>query len=219
MLTCKELTELITDYLEGRMSLGQRLRFQLHLGMCRRCRIYLRQMKMTIQTLGKLPDEPIPADVREELLMRFRSMRPARTAAFPAWQSIVAVVDGWLSGRGWIIPGGVLLAAALLAVALGGESGPLVQGSATCLLTELGAGAAPVAALILAATVFRGRVTASSLAAVAALGALAGYLSLLGSVCPYSRVTPHVLLVHVGGILAATLLGALAARLPWLRPR
>ena len=76
MLTCKELTELVTDYLEGRMSFMERLKIQMHLGMCIRCRTYLRQMKMTIRTLGKLPREAMPADVRDELLVRFRNMRP-----------------------------------------------------------------------------------------------------------------------------------------------
>ncbi len=56
MLTCQELTELITDYLEGRVSFMDRVRFRLHIGMCRHCRAYLDQMKQTIRTLGmKVP--------------------------------------------------------------------------------------------------------------------------------------------------------------------
>ncbi len=78
MLTCKELTELITDYLEGRLSLSQRMRFQLHVGLCRHCRAYLRQMKMTIQTLGQIAEEPIPPDVCDELLVRFREWKAER---------------------------------------------------------------------------------------------------------------------------------------------
>lgn len=72
MLSCRDLTELMTDYVEGKMSLGQRLRFQMHLGMCTPCRAYLRQMRLTITTLGKLPAEPVPEDVRRELLQRFQ---------------------------------------------------------------------------------------------------------------------------------------------------
>jgi len=44
----------------------------LHLGMGLGRRIYLRQMKQTIQTLGRPPQEPVPPAVREELLRRFR---------------------------------------------------------------------------------------------------------------------------------------------------
>lgn len=54
MLTCRQLTELVTDYLEDRLSFMDRLRFRLHVGMCRHCRAYLDQMKQTIRTLGKL---------------------------------------------------------------------------------------------------------------------------------------------------------------------
>jgi len=75
MLSCKQLTELVTDYLEGKMSLGERLRFQMHLGMCKHCRAYLRQMKLTIETLGTLPTEPIPEGVRDALLQRFHSWK------------------------------------------------------------------------------------------------------------------------------------------------
>lgn len=70
MLTCKQLTEIVTDYLEGRMPLMQRLSFHMHLGMCRHCRACLRSMRMTIKTLGTLPDVRPPAEVRDELLRR-----------------------------------------------------------------------------------------------------------------------------------------------------
>ncbi|MBI4584613.1 MAG: zf-HC2 domain-containing protein [Planctomycetes bacterium] len=75
MITCRDLTELVTDYLEGRLSLLERIKFQFHLGMCSHCRAYIRQMKQTIQMLGKLPEEPIPPDIREELLRRFQNWK------------------------------------------------------------------------------------------------------------------------------------------------
>jgi len=75
MLSCKELTELLTDYLEGRLPLGDRMRFRLHLAMCRRCRTYREQMRTTIGTLGQLPAEEIPPDVRDELLRRFATWK------------------------------------------------------------------------------------------------------------------------------------------------
>lgn len=81
MLTCQQLTELITEYLEGRMSLWRRARIQMHLGMCRHCRAYLKQMKATIVTLGGLPPEPIPPDIKAELLRRFRNMPVEKPAA------------------------------------------------------------------------------------------------------------------------------------------
>lgn len=78
MLTCEQITEVITDFLEGRLGLADRMRFQLHVGMCRHCRAYLRQMRATIATVGALPDDPMPADVRDEMLRRFRAWKPDR---------------------------------------------------------------------------------------------------------------------------------------------
>ena len=75
MLTCQQLTELVTDYLEGRMSLWDRMRFGMHVGMCRHCRAFLRDRRLTIKTLGKMPEDPIPPEVRDELLHRFRDWK------------------------------------------------------------------------------------------------------------------------------------------------
>ena len=72
-VTCKAFTEAITDYLEGNLGVLDWVRFQMHLGLCLGCRRYLRQMKLTIRTVGALPEKPIPAEVRTELIRRFRS--------------------------------------------------------------------------------------------------------------------------------------------------
>lgn len=72
MLTCKELTELITDYLEGHLSLLERMRFEWHLGMCRDCRMYLRQMRATIEALRTLSEASIPPQGTSQLFARFR---------------------------------------------------------------------------------------------------------------------------------------------------
>ena len=78
--SCREIAELITDYLEGSFSLSQRLRFQMHIGMCMACRNYLRQMKYTVATLGQLPTEPVPPAVKEELIKRFRTWKQEQTS-------------------------------------------------------------------------------------------------------------------------------------------
>lgn len=76
MLSCQQLTELVTDYLERRMPLGQRVRFRLHLATCPGCRRYLHQMQRTVAATGQLPTEPLPAAVKDELMRRFRNWRP-----------------------------------------------------------------------------------------------------------------------------------------------
>jgi hypothetical protein len=75
VLTCRELTELVTDYLEGRLSVGQRLRFEMHVGLCGDCRSYLRQMRHTISTLGSLRETDISEDASRRLLDRFRDWK------------------------------------------------------------------------------------------------------------------------------------------------
>ena len=78
--TCKEVAELITEYLEGSLSLKQRLLFQMHMNSCIDCRNYLSQMKYTIATLGQLPSEPVPEQVKEELLKCFWSWKQAQSS-------------------------------------------------------------------------------------------------------------------------------------------
>jgi predicted anti-sigma-YlaC factor YlaD len=69
------MTDLVTEYLEARMPLMDRARFQMHLGMCSRCRRYLRQMKLSVRTLGMLQPESVPPQVMDELLTRFRDWK------------------------------------------------------------------------------------------------------------------------------------------------
>jgi predicted anti-sigma-YlaC factor YlaD len=74
-MRCQELTELVTDYLERRLSVWQRVRFQFHLGACSGCRAYLRQTKTAIRLTGRLPEAPLPPSLEAELLARFRAFR------------------------------------------------------------------------------------------------------------------------------------------------
>ena len=75
MLTCREMSDLVTDYLEGRMGDEERLRFQKHLGLCRDCRAHVGKMRRMVETLGELPPDPIPDRVMGELLDRFRDWK------------------------------------------------------------------------------------------------------------------------------------------------
>jgi len=75
MLVCRDVTELVTDFVEGRMSFWDRARFQLHIGMCRHCREYVRQMRKTSQLFGETPNEPLSPDVEAEMLRRFKDWK------------------------------------------------------------------------------------------------------------------------------------------------
>jgi len=71
-ITCIELVELVTDYLEGRLERQDRRRFERHLKECPYCRTYLDQMRQVIRTLGRLTEESISPRARDELLVAFR---------------------------------------------------------------------------------------------------------------------------------------------------
>jgi anti-sigma factor RsiW len=71
-LSCQELVELVTDYLEGALPEQERLRFEDHIGRCGACAIYLEQMRQTISLLGHLPEEALSPDAERVLLQAFR---------------------------------------------------------------------------------------------------------------------------------------------------
>jgi len=75
MLVCHDVTELVTDFVEDRMSFWDRTRFQLHIGMCRHCREYVRQMRKTSRLLDETPSEPPSPDVEAEMLRRFKDWK------------------------------------------------------------------------------------------------------------------------------------------------
>jgi anti-sigma factor RsiW len=70
-MTCKELVELVTDYLERRLSPLERRRFEEHVLGCPGCSAYLEQLRRTIRLTGALREEHIPPRVRNELLAAF----------------------------------------------------------------------------------------------------------------------------------------------------
>jgi anti-sigma factor RsiW len=74
-LTCRELVELVTDYLEGALSPEDRDRFETHLAACDGCTKYMRQMRETVRITGMLREDQIPAAQKEVLLSAFRSWR------------------------------------------------------------------------------------------------------------------------------------------------
>jgi anti-sigma factor RsiW len=71
-MPCRELVELVTDYLEGRLSPADHARFEAHVADCEYCAEYLAQLRQTIRVLGRLPEESLSPEGREALLTAFR---------------------------------------------------------------------------------------------------------------------------------------------------
>jgi len=77
-MTCRELVELVTGYLEDALSRQDRQRFEEHLRACDGCRVYLEQMRVVIETGGRIDEESLEPPVRDALLDAFRGWRRAR---------------------------------------------------------------------------------------------------------------------------------------------
>ncbi len=74
-LTCKELVEIVTDYLEGKLPPEDQARFEMHLSGCAGCSAYLAQMRQIITLAGRLSEDAIPEGTRAELLALFRDWK------------------------------------------------------------------------------------------------------------------------------------------------
>jgi len=74
-MTCRELVELLTEYMEGTLAEPDRARLEVHVAECPHCEEYLAQMRRTVETLGRLPTEVIDPSRQEELLDAFRGWR------------------------------------------------------------------------------------------------------------------------------------------------
>jgi anti-sigma factor RsiW len=53
-MQCRELVELVTEYMEGALPAEDRARFEAHLASCPGCLAYLQQMRVTIRVIGRL---------------------------------------------------------------------------------------------------------------------------------------------------------------------
>ncbi|MCW5849664.1 MAG: zf-HC2 domain-containing protein [Anaerolineae bacterium] len=83
-LSCQELVELVTEYLEGALPPGDVERFETHLAGCRGCRNYLEQMRHTIQVVGHLTEDHVAPEAKETLLATFRGWKRGETPPSPA---------------------------------------------------------------------------------------------------------------------------------------
>ncbi|HEV3478306.1 MAG TPA: zf-HC2 domain-containing protein [Gaiellaceae bacterium] len=74
-MSCQELVELVTAYLEGALSPEEQARFEAHLAECGTCRVYLEQMRETIRLLGRVTPDDLTPEAERDLLAAFRSWR------------------------------------------------------------------------------------------------------------------------------------------------
>lgn len=76
-LSCKEVVELVSDYLEGVRPAADVARFEAHIVMCAGCAAYLDQMRAMIRLVGELPEDSVPGSTWDALLDAFRDWKRA----------------------------------------------------------------------------------------------------------------------------------------------
>lgn len=72
-MACRELVELVTDYLEGNLSRRDRARFEAHIDGCPNCTRYLEQFRETIRLTGTLRESDVSPEAEAELLAQFHA--------------------------------------------------------------------------------------------------------------------------------------------------
>ena len=74
-LSCQELVELVTDYLEGALTPAELRRFEQHVAICDGCTRYLEQIRETVRVTGTLTVDDLAPDAEAALLEAFRDWR------------------------------------------------------------------------------------------------------------------------------------------------
>jgi anti-sigma factor RsiW len=72
-LVCREVVELVTEYLGQTLAPADRQRFEHHLSTCPPCTSYLAQIRDTLQLAGDLGKAEAAGHAERELVNLFRS--------------------------------------------------------------------------------------------------------------------------------------------------
>ena len=80
-LTCQEVVELVTDYIEGVLDDATAARVDEHLSACPGCMEYVRQVRATIRLLGQVETPSLSERTRSDLMAAFRHFRTRRGGA------------------------------------------------------------------------------------------------------------------------------------------
>lgn len=74
-IACKDVVEMVTDYLEGTLRAADRGRLEAHLARCPACTEYLAQIRETIRLAGRVTTEDLTPRMLSELTDLYRRWR------------------------------------------------------------------------------------------------------------------------------------------------
>jgi anti-sigma factor RsiW len=79
IISCQEVVELVTDYLEGELDDATRTELEAHLALCPGCHTYVEQMRQTIDELGHVPVDTLSEQAQNDLVAAFRTFHSPGT--------------------------------------------------------------------------------------------------------------------------------------------
>ena len=79
-LMCRELVELVTDYLEGALAPDMHRAVAGHLRRCRGCTEYVSQLRSTVDGLGSMAPRALDPQMCNRLVAAFRGWSTTRDA-------------------------------------------------------------------------------------------------------------------------------------------
>ena len=74
-VSCRQIVELVTEYLDGGLEVSERLAFERHVAICPPCRGYLSQLRRVSRVAGTLSEDDVPEPLRTSLLDAFRDWK------------------------------------------------------------------------------------------------------------------------------------------------
>ena len=74
-ISCAEVVELVTDYLERALPADETSLFEQHLNFCEGCIVYVEQIRATAATVGRVTEEDVPPETKEQLMAAFREWK------------------------------------------------------------------------------------------------------------------------------------------------
>ena len=74
-VSCQEVVELVTDYLERALPAEETALFEQHLNFCDGCVLYVEHMRAAVATAGRVREQDVPVEARARLLTAFREWK------------------------------------------------------------------------------------------------------------------------------------------------
>jgi anti-sigma factor RsiW len=78
--TCRQIVEVVTQYLDGGLATADRMAFERHVAICPPCRGYLSQIRWVSRVAGGVRADDLPEQLRDDLLSAFVDWKEGRSA-------------------------------------------------------------------------------------------------------------------------------------------